>query len=189
MELWSAIANSVIALATAGGVVIAARGLHTWRKQLKGTDDYELAKKTLFSVYKLRDGLRYVRQPFLAVGEASSEDAEKKIPWEESAYLNRWKNVREALVLLETNSLECEVVWGKGIPNARMEINRSVGTLNHAVTMFFRQLQDKKWQEDFEKQSSAILYEHDENDPYNVELNKHIKNFEDILKPHLGRND
>ncbi len=184
--MWSDITNSVIALATLIGVIIAGFGLSTWRKQLKGTYDYELAKKTLFSVYKLRDALKYVRQPFLSVGEANKDD--KDIPWEQSAYISRWKEVREALVMLETNSLECEVVWGKGIPDARRSINPLVGQLNHAMIMYFRSLNDKKWQDDFQKLEDT-LYEKNEFDTYNEELKKKIKEFEDILKPHLGRKD
>jgi hypothetical protein len=185
--MWSNITNTLTAVATLFGVLIAGFGLSTWRKQLKGTYDYELAKKTLFSVYKLRDALRYVRQPFLSVGEASRDN--KDIPWEQSAYLNRWKEVREALILLETNSLECEVVWGKGIPDARKSINPLIGQLNHAMTIYIRSLTDNKWRNDFESSSSATLYEHDENDEYNVKLIKEIKKFEDLLKPHLGRKD
>lgn len=184
--MWPNIINSAIALATLIGVIIAAFGLSTWRKQLKGTYDYELAKKTLFSVYKLRDALKYVRQPFLSVGEASEDDG--NIPWEQSAYINRWKEVREALVMLETNSLECEVVWGKGVPDARKSINPLIGQLNHAMIMYFRSLTDKKWQDDFQKLENT-LYEKNEFDKYNEELKKRIKEFEDILKPHLGRND
>ncbi|MDB5167265.1 MAG: hypothetical protein JWN26_410 [Candidatus Saccharibacteria bacterium] len=184
--MWSDITNSIIAVATLSGAVIAGFGLFTWRKQLKGTYDYELAKKTLFSVYKLRDALRYVRQPFLSVGESNSDD--KNIPWEQSAYINRWKEVREALILLDTNSLECEVVWGKGIPDARKSANSLIGQLNHALTMYIRSITDKKWEDDFQK-FSDILYEKDENDEYNKKLTDEIKKFENILKPHLGRKD
>jgi hypothetical protein len=184
--MWSDITNSIIALATLSGVIIAGFGLSTWRKQLKGTYDYELARKTLFSVYKLRDALKYIRQPFLSAGEANKDD--KDMPWEQSAYINRWKEVREALILLETNSLECEVVWGKGIPDARKSINPLIGQLNHAMIMYIRSITDKKWENDFQKFSNT-LYEHDEHDEYNKKLTEEISKFENILKPHLGRKD
>ena len=43
--------------------IIAGMGLYTWKNQLIGTAEYELAKRILKATYRLRDTLENVRNP------------------------------------------------------------------------------------------------------------------------------
>ena len=58
---------------TAGAALVAAyigwQGLATWRKQLKGRTEYELARRLLSSIYKIRNYVSYFRNPFMSAGE------------------------------------------------------------------------------------------------------------------------
>src|SRR3989304_91489 len=58
---------TLISLAVAA--LVAIKGLQTWRRQLKGTADYDLAKRLLKAAYRLRDALQAVRNPFMSSGE------------------------------------------------------------------------------------------------------------------------
>jgi hypothetical protein len=58
---------TVLASITAG--IVAIIGLQTWKKQLKGKTEYELAQRLLMAVYKIRDAIYYVRNPFMSAGE------------------------------------------------------------------------------------------------------------------------
>ena len=46
------------------GTIIAWVGLSTWRKQLRVGGDYELAKRVLAQVYKVRDAIEDIRGEF-----------------------------------------------------------------------------------------------------------------------------
>ena len=53
LKLWVEPAKEIIlTIAAIIGVVVAFVGLRTWRKQLKGNTEYELARRFLHSVYR-----------------------------------------------------------------------------------------------------------------------------------------
>jgi hypothetical protein len=69
-------ANDITAVVTAvkdlmtGGAAIAAAviagaGLATWRRLLNGTTNYEVGRRLLRAVYKVREEVRYVRSPLM----------------------------------------------------------------------------------------------------------------------------
>lgn len=87
------LATGVIAVATLAGLVIAALGLRTWRVQLAASADFDLARRLLLEVYRLRDALEYVRDPMMLVQEAAGADP--NVPWEVSAYERRWQGVMD----------------------------------------------------------------------------------------------
>ena len=60
------------------GVVIAWRGLSTWRTQLKGNVEHEAARRLYKAVLKLRDAMSHVRNP--AIWPAEMVEAETKYP-------------------------------------------------------------------------------------------------------------
>lgn len=179
----STISSIAVGLAAVAGAVIAALGLGTWREQLKGTSEYEAARDALLRVYKLRDSLEYVRQPFLMVSEASSGDDAQ--PWEVSAYQNRWKHVRDAMIELDAALLECEVLWGKSVKPHSARLVKLVNRLNRAVGMYIQSKLDPAFADDFTKELRDTLYSGSGKDEYNTELALCVNEFEQFVRPHL----
>lgn|ERR1043166_1488299 len=60
-EYTSVVQNIVLALCGVATVTIAALGLRTWRRQLKGTSEYTKAKEVLKAVYKVGRAFRHIR--------------------------------------------------------------------------------------------------------------------------------
>jgi hypothetical protein len=100
---------------------VALRGLQTWRDQLKGTANYELAKRLLKATYKLRDALQGVRNPFISAGEIRQavteaqldikhEDPDFHATSSTAVYQIRWKPVGEAYQALELEVIEAEAI-------------------------------------------------------------------------------
>jgi hypothetical protein len=59
---WVGLAKDAITGIAAGvASVVAVAGLHTWKRQLHGNTNYELARGLLRSAYKLREAIRWVR--------------------------------------------------------------------------------------------------------------------------------
>ncbi len=55
------IKDVITAVLTVAGLVIAVIGLYTWKKQIKGTKEFETFYDLYYSVLKLRDAIKYVR--------------------------------------------------------------------------------------------------------------------------------
>ncbi len=106
------------------GIVVAILGLRTWKQQLAGKAEYELATRLLRTIYTVRDRVRSLRSPFISAGEmyaAGKEkvDDEKELnrllnqndKLAEFAYQVRWERVQEAVSDLVVEELEAEVLW------------------------------------------------------------------------------
>jgi hypothetical protein len=61
LEAMAALRELVLIAASSIAAVVALLGLRTWKKQLKGRTDYELARRLLKSAYAVRDALQIVR--------------------------------------------------------------------------------------------------------------------------------
>ncbi|MGD0653640.1 MAG: hypothetical protein ABSA16_04795 [Thermoguttaceae bacterium] len=51
----------ILAISALAAAFIAWRGLATWRKELKGKSEYEIAKQVLKAVYKVREAFKIAR--------------------------------------------------------------------------------------------------------------------------------
>lgn len=182
-DVVSAIADCCIALFTLLTVGIAFVGLRTWRNQLHGTNEYQLAKKILLDVYRLREALNFVRYPFMSSSEA--DPVQKDIPWEVSAYERRWAAVGEVYAELNVSLLEARVVWEGMLGDAESELDERKFELKMAVESFIKAKQDKTYRatNDYKK----TLYSTGSKDEYMVALNTAIAKFEDKLKPFVVR--
>lgn len=106
------------------GIFVAILGLRTWRKQLAGKAEYELATRLLRAIYTVRDRVNSMRAPFISAGEMYSA-AKNKAGDEkelvqllnqndklaELAYQVRWERIQEAISDLAIQNLEAEVLW------------------------------------------------------------------------------
>jgi len=193
---------TIISLTVAG--VVAIKGLQTWRDQLKGTANYELAKRVLKATYRLRDALQYVRNPLILAGEFSHAVKEAQLevsPSDEdyhakstaAVYQLRWKPVFEAYKDLELEAVEAETLWGQEARDATNSIRKSINSLSTALDFYLRDMQphgprilDNLTRDTYEK----IVYSFSNNpeeDPYLNELNLSIRAIEEIARPYLTR--
>jgi hypothetical protein len=115
----SAIANWVYALSTTAIAVAAAVGISAWRRQLRGQDDFKIAKDLLRAVYNFRDAIRRVRFGWIAASEWESRPGRPQGQLHSDAddlafaFQTRWKGVTDAGAVLQTARIEAEVAWGQ----------------------------------------------------------------------------
>lgn len=136
LKEWVSLIKDVIL--TAASLIagyVGLKGLGTWRRQLTGNTEYELAKKLLRSVYELREAITSVRHPFMQYPRAPDmpEEELKKLSRREAewramaqAYQKRWEVIPKAKLALDTALLEAEVVWGRKIEKAEC-FNQLIG--------------------------------------------------------------
>ncbi len=184
--------------------VVAFMGLQTWKNQLVGTVEYELAKRILKATYRLRDVLENVRNPLILAEEEyraakeSNLDNDSDAPdvrrrRSEAVYNNRWKDVVSNFQDLQLTAAEAEAVWGTEVKDKLLGIRVSVMNLYTAIQMFhlyaFRPNPDEKIQEivrTFEK----IVYKSsvDVPDDYSTNLLAELAVIERAVRPYLKRN-
>lgn len=136
-------ADIVTALAALIGVGLAVYGFNAWRDQLRGKTNYELARRYLRAVYKIRDTVKSVRNSFMsndeissALNEANKRDAHYKDSAEKAVYVQRWKKVVESKSDLEVELLEAEVSWGESAIEVEKNFETCVRKLFAALKIY-----------------------------------------------------
>jgi hypothetical protein len=185
--------------------VVAIIGLTTWKKELKGKSEYQLAKEVLKSVYRVRGGFNHVRNPMLD-GREYPEDTilpngmvypEKEYEAQCFAYDNRWKYLMEALKELEEKHLMAVVEWGPEHQEKIQPIRACAFELEFQIRQYLEDLRNPEraeWQqqhmspESFEKRNKTrmtVLYNTGSDGEYNQfteRINAAIDTFDDWLQ-------
>src|ERR1035437_9099217 len=132
------------------GLIIATKGLVTWRKQIKGTKEFETAYNLNYSVLKLRDAIKHVRNPAIWPSESYKaiqyykakysdkpiEDVEKNS--QGYVYEMRWEEIVSAFTEIESHLLAAEVLWGIEILSLIKPLNKKINELNIGLKQYFQ---------------------------------------------------
>lgn len=202
----SILRDAVLTAAAIMGAWVAWRGLHTWREQLTGQTEYDLAKRLLRDLYRYRDAVAAVRNPFMSVGEMADDiplddDPVPTPEWHHAgttrAYQRRWEQLAAVRADLYPELLEAEVVWGDEI-NALFEPLRALenelyfaiedqlevskpgvhpGEIEHLTTI------------EESRRRRRILYSRKDRpeDEFGAKFQSALDKFADKLRPHLQR--
>ena len=109
---WSLTKDVVTIVGTLGALTIGVLGLSTWHRQLRGTSEYDVAKKTVLLTYHVRDAMQALRSPLLYL-QKEEVDAGRSLQAEQRVYDERMQMVQEKWAELRTLSLEARVIWGE----------------------------------------------------------------------------
>ena len=187
MEVTKLILEIVNTTAIVAGAAIAIIGVNAWKKQLKGKTDYELARRYLKAVYKVRYAIKYVRNPFISSDEIfvalkesglSDSDYDDRKKSNRAVYGKRWEKVTSSLSDLEVELLEAEVSWGPSALEVTTDFNNLRKKIFVSLKMFLEQRPLNEERED-------VIYDAGEDDAFNIEMKKAIEKIENFLKPHL----
>ena len=182
----SVLPDIITAVSTAIVAGVAIYGITEWRRQLKGKTNYETARRYLKSALKLRDAMKYVRNPFIPVSEMQSALKENGFKEDEyndnkkmnrSVYSVRWNKVRESWTNLEAELIEAEISWGPSAVKAQNSLDSCVRKLFASISLYLdghgREFQDN------------IIYDTGEQNEFTKEITKAIEEIEVFLRPHL----
>ncbi len=194
----------LVAVAAAVGAAVAIRGLNTWNRQLKGSAEYNLARRILKVTYRLRDAMKSVRHPAMWGAEMPNPPAEeaKHMSSEEiyhygqsRAYQTRWQRVSDVRTDLQAELLEAEVLWGGELNKLfealfKLEHELFVAVQNHLslcdpkVTQAMKTAIEKR-----QTNARDILYDslEEKGDEFTKDVARAIVPIEEYLKPHLRR--
>lgn len=193
----------ITALSAATAATVAARGLQTWRAQLVGKTEYELARRLLRGVLEVRDQIAAVRGPFMSAGEMDAalkaEGLERKPGFPDRddqrkatllAYNRRWAGVTKAVADVRADLLEAEVLWGQPVQDAYGKLANCVGELYSSLELYLRAEGNPRLDlgDNYEKHF-AVVYQTSTDptkDKFLGQVTAAVHEFERILRPHLS---
>ncbi len=192
---WLLIKDILTFLLTAIGLYIAYSGLLTWKKQMKGTKEFETAYNLNYSVLKLREALKQVRHPAIWPSESvkAVKFAREKYPDKSDSELDedahgyvyemRWEQISKASTEMESHLLAAEVLWGKDILNLTKPLYEKISELNLSLKRTFQHFTEKSV-EDYTKRDEVIYggLNDEESNPFSQEVNLTIRNIAEYLK-------
>jgi len=175
--------DSLLAAAAVVGAFVAIAGLRTWKKQLKIQSEYELSRRLLQGVLRIRDALQSVRNPIVPLAFE-----EKR-----SAYEERLSRVQSALRQVEPDFLEAEVLWGEAVVEAISTLRQVYGKLIARVNeyLWVKNPNPEVWQtvdrnpERLRRLEEFVFDIGRDDDPYRNELQEAVRRFESIVRPRL----
>lgn len=199
---WISAAKEVfIGLSAVFATIFAYIGLNTWRKELKGKAEYQLAKDVLKSVYKVRDAFKHVRHPAIFAYEYPEEmrdysghlKREKDYEGTLYVYEKRWQKMDEAFRELEEHHLDAQVEWGSEFQDVIVKLRSCRAELLVTIQQMLNEkknhqsaMRDK---ESMEKAFST-LYDNGGNsefDMFTPQVEAAINEFEVWLRPHIKK--
>lgn len=191
----------ITGLSALTAAIIAILGLHAWKKQLKGKNEYELAQKYLKAVYKIREALAWVRNPYqsaIEISEAMKEanfinvsfkDPTYQVKSAKAVYQKRFRKVTETFLDLESIMLEAETLWGNSVREHINLLQKHSFSLSMTIQMHISDMEhNAPYDEENERKRMAIMYaitDGSGEDPFANEIKKTILKIESFLKPRL----
>lgn len=133
---WSLVQETVSVVGTLGALILGVIGLSTWRRQLKGTAEYEIAKKALLLTYQVQDAIRAARAPMVWLRQEEVE-AGRGLQEEQRVYEERLGEVYKKWSGLRTVALEAKVIWGHDAESSFSSLSDCIGKLRGAIWMHF----------------------------------------------------
>lgn len=196
---WYLITKDVLtAVFTLAGLIIAGLGLATWKKQIKGSKEFEAAHNLHFAMLKLREAIKHVRNPAIwpsenqravkYIKERNPEKTEEDLKKNEHAYVYemRWQKITDAYTEAESFLLTAEALWGHDIVDLTKPLNKKVRELNINLNQNFGP--DEMRTKDL-MAIHDVIYDKSsetEQDAFSAEVSKSIDAIADYLKEKIN---
>jgi hypothetical protein len=201
-EVWSAIANWVVAFAAAFAAWTAHRGLSTWRDQNLWQTDNQIAQRLINDVYEYRDTVFKFRRSYLSIEEEKELNGEE-IPSPED--FDRFMNVMRPVIIARFEDLSQSVQkfrssrrdalfhWGSDIPSeldSILDLYQEIGNLIESYYISLGSmtpdLKDKVHKQ--LKEAVAVLsVKIDDKNNRTKKLVQDVNAVEDYLRKKIGR--
>ena len=180
------------------GVWVALQGLQTWRLQLKGSVEYEVAQNTLRCAYKTRQALEFLRDPFRWLNVSLTDTPQEKFNTERKDWNKRIDKFTEAYDELCVQQLESEIVFGDKVISSYVKELRDIfidirgeleGYLQHLDphNCYMKDDEDLPNQGTEQARRRNIVYRCSSHDPIDAHIADILEKIENYLKPYLHR--
>lgn len=187
-ELISKIADVAVACAALGTFTVALVGLKSWRREMTGRTEYDLARRVLRACLKVRDAFWYVRNPLSWIPREASLTREGVAKHSIDEFHTRWTVPSSAMEGLEVELLEAEVIWGSLLANSRINMRKCIGHLQMSVEEYIENLRSgdqQLTQAEHKRLRKDVYAVPGSADELSSEMRDIISEFEGHLRPRL----
>lgn len=201
----ASILSGAAAVAAFIAAFVAWKGLKSWRDQLTGRTEYELARRILRAVYQLRDAIQAVCNPaifpseFLQARDESGIQPDDSIPGTnaediQAVYNQRWKLITAAISDLGVESLEAEVLWGQEVVQHLKPLrHQCVSKLRMHLEHYISMRNDNPYQqpnlsaEEYQETHNIIYMTSNDpsKDAFTGEITQAVQSFENFIRSYL----
>ena len=190
---WSLTKDVISIIGTLGALIIGGLGLFTWSRQLKGTSEYELAKKAVLSTYEVQQALQSVRNPILYLSKEEVE-AGRRLQEEQRIYEDRLNHLNEKWAELQTIRLETKVIWSDKAHNIFNGLQERIGEVRGAIWLHFWMKGayagpgttiDNNRERVIE--NDKVVYFSSENDDFSKLISESVRSIENFFSPKIRR--
>lgn len=196
---WLSFAKDVVTLGVAVvGVCVACKGLKTWQRQLKGSSQFDVAKRLMLKVYLIRQEIESCRSPIRYVTFIEYDDEGNAIPASQQQYeaikkdmWDSFSGVGKAFNEIELLLVESDIVLDKKIRELFKPIKKICFKLRVSIREYLNLLEPKKIQqraaeltakrsEELEK----IIYAED-GDEIQTQVDSAVAEIEEFIRPYI----
>lgn len=180
------------------------QGLGTWKRQIRGNTEFDLARRMQEAVYRVRDGLAVVRDPMTLAGEevAAREeagleepldpfDSKQDLETQKAVFARRWQHLMGHVSHFQSVSLEAEVLWAREFTGLRDQLLALVRKLRAAAWRYFFEMEagTLKGKKDAEELRRIMNYwgggADPDKDPFSAQIDQCVAAFEAFTKSRL----
>ena len=177
------IKDIITGCAAAIAAYIAIKGYNTWKEQLRGRSEHELARRVLVAVYRVRDAL----QPILFIAEIEDEGAMALTPLDYSdlkkSLEDKFEKLHEMETQLSVELLEAEAMWGDELAyKSRIQQLKGLGEQLDSVVYGFRRIPPEHLKEKLKNRNFDYSFDYRK---FSTNLETNVRQIEDVLRPKL----
>lgn len=197
--------DGLASLAIIVASLVAIYGIGSWRREMKGRKEYELAEEVLALFYEVGDRIAAIRSPFGWAGEGQSQKADPDEKPEQKETLDRayvvferYQNHKDFFKRLHVLRYRFMSLFGqdKGKPfNDIDNVLNEILKASHMLGIIWQTLIDSGFseksyenhKEDIQKFQAIIWEGYMESDPITPRVKSIVSEIEDICKKIIGK--
>ncbi|MEW8390623.1 MAG: hypothetical protein AB2651_02515 [Candidatus Thiodiazotropha sp.] len=200
-EIVSTLKDLCIAGAAVTTAFVAWKGVESWKRELQGKADFEVARNLIKATYQVRNSIQICRSPWLELFEFPEGYQHNKIERtsEDEGYAklfiynNRLKHVDDCIIEFDTTVLEAEALWGRIIEDKALALRKCTSELKSAIDSVIRDAysggSDFTSDKEFAQEMKEIVQNIDpKTNSFTKKINSAISDIETLVRPHLSRN-
>ena len=192
------IAKDRLTLIIAGcGVGVAWQGLRTWRRQLKGTSQFDVAKRLMLKVYQIRRDIEYCRSSVRKISISTHNEDGQPIPEREQLRYSSDREMKDRFkYIIKTSSemdfllFESEIILGKELREFFQPIEEVCYMLRDSIEEYTEDYNQKDGRfHDAEEKNRyrelrQIIYSR-KGDAIQTKVDSAVREIEKFIKPYV----
>ncbi|MGE4284544.1 MAG: hypothetical protein AB7G87_12635 [Clostridia bacterium] len=172
--------------------IIAFLGLRSWKQEMKGRADFEVARQIMRSTYRITRELNASRSPLQTLSFPRDKEINPKdanLYAEQELYNKLMHPISEAYIEFESSSLDAQVLWGEEFLELARNLKKCVFDFQLALE---ENLENIKYDgeiflgnQKLRKENMNIRFNTSEKNPFTIKIDKSVKAIELFIKPKL----